>query len=281
MKAILTQDEHGALSAEWQGEYKPREGGGFILDVAAVDGYELATVSKMRTALETERNNAATSSKELNALKEKFGDLDPEAAKAAMEKVAEMGDWDPERKNAEAKAEYERQIQEKYENQQKQLIAGHKKETEGHTQKLSARTKQLHKALITSSATKAITDNGGAVDLLIHAVEGQSRLAENDDGTFRTEILNSEGAPRMSTNGTNTTPMTHDELVKEMKNDPRFARAFDSSGASGTGASGSSSASSGSAGGAIRLTEEQARDPAKYRAAKAQAEKAGVQLEIT
>jgi len=216
LKAIL--DNLDGLAEDVAKEYKKRDDGKFVLDVTSVDGFELAEVSKLQSALSKERENNRKSTD----LLKKFGDLDPDKASEAIAKVEEMATWTPEQK-----------VKEQIEAVKASIIEAHGKEKSGLEEKLSKLTKSLEEAKIVSVATQAVAEQKGSVRLLMPHVRQQTRLREVD-GTFVVEVLGADNNPRLT--GSDGHPMTITELVAEMKTQNDFASAFEGTGATGSGA---------------------------------------------
>ena len=256
LKAIV--ETLDGLGTEVAKEYKKGDDGKYRLDVVAVDGVELAEVSKLQSALSKERENARSANEKVKA----FEDIDPTKAREALKKVGEMAAWTPEQK-----------VKEQIEAVKTQLLDAHGKEKSKLEERLGRLSKQLESAMITSVATQAIAEHKGSVKVLMPHVERQTRLREVD-GKFVVEVLGEDGNPRLT--GTDAHPMTIGELVATMKTQNDFACAFEGSGASGSGAAGSHRVVNG----AHVISAADAKDPYKYRAAKEAAVKAGSQLQI-
>jgi len=216
LKAIL--DNLDGISEEIKKEYKQRDDGKFVLDVTSVDGFELAEVSKLQSALSKERENNRKAAEQLKA----FENLDPAKAREAITKVEEMANWTPEQK-----------VKEQIEAVKASIIDAHGKEKAKLEEKLSKMTKSLEEAKIVSVATQALSEQKGSVRLLMPHVRQQTRLREVD-GNFIVEVLGADNNPRLT--GSDGHPMTINELVAEMKTQNDFASAFEGTGASGSGA---------------------------------------------
>ena len=220
LKAIV--ENLDGLSAEIAKEYKKGDDGKYRLDVIAVDGLELAEVSKLQSALSKERENARAALERVRA----FEDIDPAKARDALKKVGEMANWTPEQK-----------VKEQIDAVRTQLLDAHGKEKAKLDERLTRLNKQLETAMITSVATQAIAENKGSIKLLMPHVERQTRLREID-GKFVVEVIGADGNPRLV--GSQGTAMTISELVAEMKTQNDFASAFEGTNASGSGATGGS-----------------------------------------
>ncbi len=212
------------------------EGKGFVLDVTTVNGTELADTRGLKSALERERTNATTAQRKLK----QFDGLDPKDAREATEKVKEMADWNPEKK-----------IEEGMRAREKQLVQRHEDEKKVLSTQVETLREQLSDNLIKATATKAISEAKGSVELLLPHVMRQTRMRQTDDGKLIAEVIDADGHQRVG--DATGSPMTIPQLVEELKQDKAYSRAFDGTGATGSGASGSggggSGAGAGSAGG--------------------------------
>lgn len=216
IKAIL--DNLDGLPADVAKEYKKRDDGKYQLDVVAVDGMELAEVSKLQSALAKERENNRKANDQLKT----FEGIEPGKARDALKKVGEMSNWTPEQK-----------VQEKIDSVKAQLLDAHGKEKAGLETKLTKLTKQLESAMIISVATQALAEQKGSVKLLMPHIQGRTRLREVD-GKFIVDVLGDDGNPRVA--GSDGHSMSISELVAEMKTQKDFASAFEGTNASGSGA---------------------------------------------
>ena len=169
-------------------------------------------------------------------------------------------------------------MQDKTSAEQKQFLAKHGEELKTATDENSNLVVQLQEVLIGQQATKAISDANGAVDLLIHPVRAQTRMVRQENGTYQVEVLDADGNARISPTAGSMEKMSIPDLVKEFRDDDRYARAFDGSSAQGSGSGDGGESSSSSRN--VVLSAVDAKDPAKYRKAKALAEKRSVKLEL-
>jgi len=177
-----------------------------------------------------------------------------------------MTNWTPEDK-----------VREQIEAQKAQLLKKHQAELAAATGQAEKAMSFLNQHVAKSAALEALAAHGGNAELLMPHLLGQIRAAEVD-GQFVAQVVDASGAPRVSMKAGNTGDMTVAELVEAMKAQDHFQPAFSGSGASGSGAAGSGGA--GRAGGVVRLSWEEAHDPARYQAAVEAAEQAGSQLQI-
>ena len=257
LKAIL--DTLDGLAADVAKEYTKGTDGKFVLQVTPINGFALENVEGLKTALGKERENNRVATESIKA----FEGLDPIKAREALTKITEMANWTPEQK-----------VKEQIEAIKSQLVDAHGKEKTTLEKKLQSYQKQLSNALITAAATQAISAHKGIPDLLLPHVERQTRIRETGDGQLVVEVIDKDGNPRVDGNGK---PLSIEMLVEGMKASDTFARAFEGSGASGSGAGNKGGAGNGQQ---HILNTDDAKNPAKYRAAKDAAAKAGQQLQI-
>jgi len=273
LKAIVDALEgEGGVEEALRPLYVPGEGaleGKFVLNVEPVGTFKLEDVGGLKSALAKERQSLANAQKTLKP----YEGLDPAAARAALEKMKEMDDWDPDKKLE----EYKKQLAKQAEGEKNQLIEKHTGEVGTLNGRMSVLTKQLEDALITSSAVKALDAQDAFVDLVLPHVKAMTRIRQNEDGSFAVEVLDAEGTPRLSPKTGSQSPMSIEELVVEMSTNPKYAPGFGASKAKGSGAS---RGAAGTAGSVIVLTAAESKDPGKYRAAKERATKEGKELQI-
>lgn len=260
LKAIV--DTVDGLPADVAKEYAKGDDGKFRLQVTPVDGLALENVDGLKTALGKERESV----RKLTEATKTFEGLDADKARDALKKVEEMANWTPEEK-----------VKQQIEAIKTAMLDSHGKEKSGLQKKLDALTKQLNGALITSAATQALVKHKARGDgtLLLPHVERQVRMRETENGQFMVEVVDENGNVRVNGAGKN---MSIEELVESMKKSDAFAPGFDGSGASGSGAAGGGGTPK--PGTPFVLSPTDAKDPAKYRAAKEAAAKAGQQLQI-
>ena len=275
MKALVTAEEHGTMDTAVQALYK-EDGDAFIVDVTPVDGWALENVKGLKSSLQKERSRGDTGSKLADELQAKFKDIDPVKAREALDKMKELEDWDPEKKLAEAKSQFEASLTSKFGKDKEVLVTKHSADMEALNKKYSTVSGQLRTSIVDAEAIRAISEAKGATELLLPIVRSAVRMVEQEDGTFKPAIMDGE-QPRLSPKSGSTDWMSIAEYIEELRQTDAYARAFDGSGASGSGATGNNSGSPGSS---FRISASDAKDPARYRAAKAQAEKSGRELQI-
>lgn len=272
MKAFLTTAEYEGLSAEQKGMYaKAPDGGGgdYMIQLSGLpDGWALENVAGLKASVSSARGERDAAQKQLKVYADDEGVfLDAKTARDALAKVGDLANMTPNDKAKAAQDAAIAQVTEKYE---KQVKDG------------TARTETLQKALeaaiIDASLTAAINAHGGNVELLRPALRPKLAMHE-DDGTFTSRVLGDDGNPRLTMKTGSTDHMGVEEMVELTKSDPRYAPAFSGSGASGTGAQNTQAGSAGGTGGHT-ISAADARDPAKYKAAKEAAAKVGGSLSV-
>jgi hypothetical protein len=264
LAAKIDKAKFDSLSDALKAEYKLQSDGSYLLDVSPVNGFALEDVTGLKTALSQERSAKEAAERKVEA----FKDIDPTKAKEAIAKVGEMANWTPEQKVKEQIEVVKTQLSEKH--------TGEKGKLEAQLKKLAG---QLEKIMVDAEASKAIAENKGSIQLLLPHVRASTRIKVTDAGEFIVEVVDDKGNVRLSPAAGSTAPMSVVELVSAMKTNATFAPAFAGSGASGTGASGGG-AGGGTGGNQFTLSAADSKDPAKYRAAKEAAAKAGQQLII-
>ena len=277
LKALLQKEEWDALPDDVKEHYVEKDGV-MQLGVTPADGIELMNPTQLKKTLQKERAAASEAEKARKALEVKLGDLDVDEAREALVKLEEMAGMDPEGKSKAEREAFEKSLTTKFEDDRKKLIAKHQGEAEAASKAALVIEGQLQHQMIAAAGTKAITEAGGSPELLLPIFERMSKMRKKDDGTFEVVILDDENMDRLSPVANSTALMTYDELAEELKGNKKFARAYDGSGASGSGAG--RSGAIGGTGTGLKLSTADSKDPAKYRAAKAAAVKAGRELVI-
>lgn len=235
LTAKINKEVHGALSEELQKEYKA-DGDNFVLDVIAVDGLALEnvtglkkTVEKLRVSEKDLTNSVKAQTDALAAEKAKFAGIDATQAREAMDKIADIKNWDGETKIAEAVKE----VETRHKSILEELNTKHKEAVTGLEASVTSTTEQLHEEIVTSKITRAIHEADGNVELLLPHVKNQVRMTKNSDGKFIPEVVYENQTPRIGDNEGN--PMTITQLVGEMKGKATFAGAFKGVNSTGSG----------------------------------------------
>lgn len=248
---------------EWLRGSLLEDGGKFVFEA------ETSTeVAGLKKTLEERKAKHA----ELAKMLERYEGIDPdkarqlalEAEKAEREGLKSKGDWETR----------EKQLTER-------LAADlAKREQQFQTELDAAKTqaerlqKSLEQHLVRAEAMAALVSQGGLTKILMPHVTSQIKVMEEGDEHVA-RVIGADGKPRIA--DVKGTPMTIAQLVAEMREDPEYASAFKAPRVGGSGAPGESTAG---ATGAVRISRQDARDTNKYKAARAEAEKAGVELQI-
>jgi hypothetical protein len=156
------------------------------------------------------------------------------AAIKALKKAEELSRIDPEK-------QADRLAEEKAKTRIEAITHELSGEIDKRDQRINAITRQLENQLITNAATKAIVDAKGSLELLLPVVKDRARMKESDQG-FEVEILDANGQPAYRHDpGAGMVPQTFTGLLKQLKANESYARAFDGTGHSGSGSSSSAS----------------------------------------
>jgi len=261
MKLKLVLSSLDGLDEALKQFYVERDGK-FFLDAEPAEGLEVADVSKTMRALEAERRI----SREANAKVKAFEGLDADAARDALAKLEELGD----------DATVQKKVDARVAAREAQLSKLHNEAIEKATKRAERLEVNLKEQLIDHAATDALLKAGGRVKLMLPHVRDHIRMRETEDGRFEAEVVGADGSPRIG--GLDGRAMTIPQLVEELKGLDEFKSGFDGTGHSGTGAQ--PSARTSGSGSTHRISAQDAKDHAKYQAAKDAAEKAGVPLEV-
>lgn len=208
----LTVDTLDDVPEALRDQYTQVDGGKFRLQI---DGYEDPTA--LKSALQKERDAARKAAQqakawaELGKSPEEIAELVAAAEKAAEDKAKQGGEWDKLRQ---------------------QIIDKHTAELVKKDERISALTLSLERRLIEADATAAIAAAKGVPELLLPHVRSRVRVIE-EDGEFKVQVVDASGTQRVDGKGQ---PLSIADLVGEMRSDPIFGRAFDSSVANGGGA---------------------------------------------
>lgn len=235
--------------------YKESDGGGFELIDIQLEG----TVPEDDVAgLRQNRDDILAEYKKFKA---KFEGIDPDKY-TEFEKVARDAAKKANEKKGDLEA-LERQIREEYEKKLAKI-----------TEDVTRHKDTIQKLMIDNVATSALASAKGNVKLLLPHVKNACRCVE-DGGEWKVEVLGVDGRPRVSP-GKASELMGITELVEEMKSSDDFAAGFEGSNATGGGAAESVATGSGR----FVLRGDDRKDPAKFRAMKDAAEKAGAEVQL-
>lgn len=271
LKAVLDKGSFDGLDSNLKTLYR-EEGGKYHLDLEAFEDHP--ATRNMRTALDKERENSAARLREIEKIKGEIGDLNPEEARKAMKRLKELEDAAalgdiPEKfkqKFDEAVEHKVAQMKTDFENQKK---AFEKQVNDAKTANQSL-TEQLEELTITnqvrSEAAKVGLHDWAVEDAVMHAKQvyriKDGKPVPIKPGT-KDEVLWGKNPNE---------PMPISEwLGTKLVEKPGWVR--DSAGGGGN--------NDRRTGATVRtIKRSDARDSAKYRAAREQAKKDGVDLQI-
>src|SRR5262245_6540346 len=90
LKLKVSAAEFGALAPDLKSAYVER-GGEYVLQLEMPDGWAAEDVRGLKSALSAEREKSAGYERKLA----RFGDLDPDSARGALDRVEKMKTWKP------------------------------------------------------------------------------------------------------------------------------------------------------------------------------------------
>lgn len=200
--------------------YAKRDDGKFQLSVEAVDGVTLENVSGLKSALSKERASREAFERKLKL----FGDLDPDAARSALEELEELRKIDPSK-------EADKLAQEKTAAAIKKINDKYSTEIKARDDVVSRMNAIIDNLMRKQQATAAIAAARGSVDLLLPHVLSKTRMIEKD-GEFSVVVVGEDGNAAVDSAGNNVTIA---QLVDDMRLNKIYGPAFESSGTSGSG----------------------------------------------
>lgn len=261
VKAILTKEEFGAVDKAWQGEYAQQDDGSYILKVDPVGGISLGPVAGKQAALDKERALREKHERTIAEFADDDGNpIDLGKAKSALKKVAEYGNLSKDDKVREQIAA---------------AVAAAKEELGKEMKKLSdenaALNGHLDVSVIDADLNAAIAAE--KADPMIRDVVRKYLKREVDPTTKKpvTRVYGEDGTLRY--NKDVTKPMTPQEFLASLKTDAKYGLFYPGTGSSGTGTTSPNRSSGGN--GRVAITETDARDHGKWKAAQAAAQAAG------
>lgn len=239
--------------------YVKGEDGKYHLDAEGVED-----VTALKKALEAERK--------LN--KGKPGDKLTAEEKTELEELRQKAK-DAEENDLRRKGEYDKLEKRLHEDYGKKLTSEQKK-VKDESEKAESIKKSLNRVLTENAATQAISKHKGRIAPLLPHVSNRLTVSEKD-GKFEVQVVDSSGEVRYSIKDPKKLMSVEELIEADFLTNEDFQGVFEGRGHSGGGMP--SGGKSGS-GGAITITKEQAKDNRQYRAAKEQADKAGVTLQV-
>ena len=261
-KELATKVDSLDAVAEELKDYYREDNGAFVLNGTAVGDFEIADTGKLKNALNLERKAKETAVKKAKAY-EKFADVDLDAAVDALARVDEL---------TAGNVDIESEVKRRVEAQVKQVVdAGNEKlaVSEGKGEKLLSKLRTL---MVDNEAIRAINEAKGDVENLLPHVRNRVKVIETEND-FGIQVLTEQGEPAVDGEAK---PISISALVKGYEK--KFPFAFKGAGSTGGGGAGKEHASGTPKGSELVISQEDARDSEKYRAAKIRAEKEGLKL---
>lgn len=240
LNPILTPDQFAKLDTVLQAEYKVREDGSYVLDVAKQDGFELTNTRSLLATVSATRAERDTMDRELREMRTQLGDSTIEELRAAKKRLAEItaegGGNTPDA--AALRQEIEAQLRKDFERQTATLSESHQAALTERENRLAQLSTQLDERIFTDAARDAIlaVDKDAEPLFLLPEIQRRSRIVERD-GKRTVEVLNSEGQVEYVSEDGKAVPKGLRHVVEDLKSDPRFGRAFSGGNASGSGTS--------------------------------------------
>lgn len=252
-----------------RGEYAeikdgPRKGK-FVLSVEGAEGYGLDDLVALKETLSKERKIRSEYEGKLKA----FGDLDAAAAREAMAQLEKL-------KGALPKDQVDQLVQSK--------IGEFKAKAEAERAELEKRLEQLDQSrralAVRSEAMRALAALKGNPDLLLPLIERVADPVWQDGQDLPSvRIKDADGSHMVTRKSGSTDPMGIEEYVTVLRD--KYPQAFEGHGNTGSGANGATTGAGGRRSGPFTISREDARNHAKYVAAREAAAKAGAQLQVT
>lgn len=243
-------------------QFYSEKDGKFVLQM---EGAELESeVRGLKSALQKERDAAKQLKAEIAELQSKFKDLDPEAARKALEQQQALKEKQllDAGKVDEVVAERTAMMRRDFEAQTKALKAA----LEERDSALTKQAQQLETHLIDGAVSAAALELGARKEALELIKLKAKQTFRVKDG--RLVPVNGEGGTVYGKDG--RSPLSVKEYLEGLKTEASFLFQPSSGGGAKSGTE--------VVGGALTLSREDARDPIKYRAAREQAAKLGVPL---
>ncbi len=213
LKAILESLEGlppqvAALYREGTGEQE----GVYVLDVEAVDGWDIANVANATTGLSEARKKLRAAEKAARDRQTELEKLQQRAAE--LEEALEANPDAKDRKALEAKLEAN--LRKQFEAKQRELAESLEK-TSG---ALKGKSERLQKLLIDQAIADA--SNGRfqfSQKVMGHALRGRMRIETDDEGNESVVIIDSNGEPMVGKGGR---AATVEDLIEDFAKDPEF-----------------------------------------------------------
>lgn len=215
------------LNEAVQAEYTKGDDGQFYLDVQGVDDMPaVAGLRRKNTELMDEVKGVKRVLKRHELIEDRIVEDDLDAALGGLKEKATKKPEGGDKKLEDARKEWEAEKAAISTNAQKE-VAKAKEEA-------AAELEAARNYFLDGEVTRAVAAQKGVPELLGHIIRGHLDVQRGEDGRFSLRVLGADKQPRIKDSAGN--PFTLDDLVGELKADPKFGRAFESSGTTGGGA---------------------------------------------
>lgn len=255
-------------------EYYVEENGRWVLDDPGSKSAD--DVRKALAARDHEKTQAAELRKEIEALKAKLGDIDPEQLPDAIEALRQRDEIEQQKLIAEKR--FEEAAERKYQRQ----LAEMKRQADSIAQALEQQKKEYEalfsdygKVRINDALSREFVEAGIDPDFLDAAVQMEARRWEIDPQSKSPVAIEyiDNGQTKVTAMGSDGKPLTMKEHARIFLRDkPKWA--MPSNGSNASHQNNRNSANQ------FAITETDARDLRKYEAVRARAQQAGVDVQI-
>lgn len=224
-------------------------------------------------ALQKERDNVAAAKKALTDLQAKYGDLDPEKAREALQRLEEA-----EQEEAKKSGNFQAILDaanKKFDAERAQL----KQLLQEKDDLLATKETTIQDIVLDQGLTAAIAKHKGDPLILLPIIKSKKEVKAVLDGdAYLPRVFDKDGNQVIG--DTKGNPMDLDQYVDLLKQHPSYAKGFEPTGNGGMGAHGGNGGGAG--GNVIRLSREQVKqNSAVYAQAKEQAARSGATIEFT
>jgi hypothetical protein len=209
--------------------------GKFILAVEPVNGLTLENVDGLKSAFASTKGELDSAKAALEGYK---GLPAPKTLRTQLADLERLKKIDP-------ASEADRLAAARVEAQVTELTKSHTDEIGKRDKREGQLSGEITRLLVESHASTAIIEEKGVPELLLGVIKPRLKVVETD-GHFSVQVLDSNGNPDITIKDGKPVNSTITDLVKKLKVDPKFGRAFEASGNSGSGASGSGNGNLGS-----------------------------------
>ena len=232
---FLTEEEYSKIASHIESEvgkalgveYRKGDDGKYYLVVQEQDGWALENVTGLRNSVEATREERDQALAKLK----KFGDVDPAKLPEILDKAKKFDEMDPDAEIGKLKTQFEEwkeELLQQKDQEKEEALAAERQRAE----RLKAAYEE--KAIVAEATSiMSAPEIKGNPALLLPIIRDMTEVVE-EDGQFRVRVLNptKPGRERIGKDGG---PMTLEELIHELRQDEKYAGAFEGSGKSGGG----------------------------------------------